>query len=153
MKKFLSVLVLLFIGAVMVVAQHSGTDIDTGKTIWEIIYQIAAPVVAAILLVWKVFDVSKWSKPMGKLAEYTEKGADFIEGFGTMLQSAGFERPGMIVKEGSKPLDELGDVFQSIADATADGTFDKEELQKSLNEGKEVYVAGKNFKIVIKKTE
>ena len=154
MKKFASLIVLLFVGLVGLIAQHTEPNIVSDSSFWTILYTVIAPIIAVILGVWKVFDIATWSKPSAKLAQWSEKLAGSLDGLALILDGAGLEKASTVLKEASDPFDELGDMLQSFSDHTVDGEYTKEEIQKDLELGKEVVIEGVDFKVkVFKKKE
>jgi len=151
MKKFVLIFGMLFMAAFALIAQSG--DVDTGRTAWEIIYQIVAPIIAAVLMVWKAIDVANWSKPAGKAEAVADKIGVGLETLGNAIHGMGFERAGRIVKEASDPFEKLGDVFDAIENHTIDGKFDAAEVKDALEKLKEVYVEGADFVMTIRKKE
>lgn len=124
-------------------------ELDSG-----LVLQLIAGLVAGVLGIWKIFDLVKLSKASGKIANVLEKGADGLDGLAVIAKSAGMDKVAYVLQEVSDPIDKAGDLFQAISDSTVDGEFTKDEMLNVLNEGKEVFVEGKDFYLkVIKKPE
>lgn len=107
------------------------------------------------LALWKVLDFVKLSVWSGKAAPVLEKIASGMKGAAMLAEGAGLEKVANIIKEASDPIDEAGDMLQLFSDLTADGDFTKEELKRVLDEGEDVWVEAKDFrvKIIPKKKE
>lgn len=87
-----------------------------------------------------------------KVAGAVEKSALALNGVAMAAHGAGLTKVGVIVEEFADVPDELGDVATQIALMTKNQDFTKEAFLKLYEEGKDVFVEGKDFVVkVIKK--
>lgn len=149
MKKVL--IIALILCSVPLLAQDGG---ETGRTFFELLKTIVVPILVLVLAYFKVVDWVKVGKGAQKAANVLEKVADGMDALSVIVQGAGMEKVSTFFKEGADVPDELGDVAQYIADHTADGKFDKDEVISALDMFGEVIVESKDFHIkVLKKKE
>jgi len=106
-------------------------------------------VILGALAVWKIFDFVKLSVWSGKAAPVLEKIAVGMKSASVIAAGFGLEKVANVIKEAADPVDEAGDTLQLFSDLTADGDFTKEELKSVLDEGKDVWIEAKDFRVKI----
>ena len=119
--------------------------------------QWALGVVAGLITLW-VIPNPWWAKFISffgaKLAPIMDKIASGTDAAGSFADSAGMEKVGVALHEGSDVIDEAEDIPRLLAEYTKDGKLDAEEIKKLFKEVGEVGVELKDFVIkVFKKKE
>jgi hypothetical protein len=110
----------------------------------EIIFTIVAGLVALITIPWGIARTvaNKIANTSGKIAV----GADNVA---ELLSSFGLEKLSLAIKEGADIPDELEDLARVFAERTADNDLSKEDIKALFEEGKELWVEMKDFRVKV----
>ena len=112
-------------------------------------------VVGGLITLW-VIPNKVWAKIISffgaSLAPVMDKVAKGMDGAGAIAQGAGLDRVAEALFEGADVVDEAEDIPRLLEEYTKDGDLTAEEIKKLFEEGKEVGVEFKDFRLkVIKK--
>lgn len=89
------------------------------------------------------------SKIAGKIADIAEKAAVGGDVLADLLESYGFEKAALAIKEGADIPDELGDLAKMLEQFTADQKLTADEVRKLFEAGQEVWVEMKDFRVKV----